>query len=117
MDESARRQSPIFSKSFDFLLWLLEHTEKFPKSERFRLAKRLEDSAFTFYESLIQSVHSKKRINLLFKADFELEKVRFYLRMAHRRKLSSTRQYHHAAGMLVEIGKLLGGWINSISED
>ena len=25
----------------DFILWLLHHTEKFPKSERFRLAVRL----------------------------------------------------------------------------
>jgi len=35
-----------FSQTYDFMLWLLHHTEKIPKSERFRLARRLEDTAF-----------------------------------------------------------------------
>ncbi len=37
------------------------HTEKFPKSERFRMAKRLEDSVFSFYELLIEATRSTKR--------------------------------------------------------
>ena len=48
----APKQSPIFAKTYDFVLWLLNLTEKFPKSERFRLARRLEDTAFTFYETV-----------------------------------------------------------------
>jgi hypothetical protein len=32
-----RKQSPMFTKTTDFIVWLLEHTEKFPKSERFRM--------------------------------------------------------------------------------
>jgi len=70
MDENTRKQSPIFSKTTDFLLWLLQHTEKFPKSERFRMAKRLEDTAFGFYELLIEATRSASRKRfLLLKAD------------------------------------------------
>jgi hypothetical protein len=70
MDENTRKQSPIFSKTTDFLLWLLQHTEKFPKSERFRMAKRLEDTAFGFYELLIEATRSTSRKRfLLLKAD------------------------------------------------
>ncbi len=115
MTEPSSRQSPIFTKSYDFILWLLEHTEKFPKSERFRLARRLEDSVFAFYELLIQTTRSPRKPYLLLKADVELEKVRLYIRMAEARQLINPRQYHHAAERLTEIGKLLGGWLKSVS--
>lgn len=82
MDDETRRQSPIFSKTSDFILWLLDHTEKFPKSERFRLARRLEDSAFAFYELLIQATRTSQKRRVLIQADLELEKLRLYVRMA-----------------------------------
>ncbi|MDY6874857.1 MAG: hypothetical protein SWK90_01450 [Chloroflexota bacterium] len=43
---SRGKQSPIFAKTYDFLLWLLGRTARFPKNERFRMAKRLEERAF-----------------------------------------------------------------------
>lgn len=112
-----RSQSPIFSKTSDFLLWLLNHTEKFPKSERFRMAKRLEDSAFAFYELLIEATRTTKRKRqLLLKADVELEKLRLFVRMSQQRKLTSHKQYHFASSSLVEVGKLLGGWLKTLPE-
>ena len=116
MDE--RRQSPIFTRTSDFILWLLNHTEKFPKSERFRMAKRLEDSVFSFYELLIEATRSTKRKRrLLIQADVELEKLRLYVRMSQQKKLTSISQYHFASGTLVEIGKLLGGWLRTVPEN
>ena len=110
-------QSPIFSKTYDFILWLLDHTEKFPKSERFRMARRLEDTAFEFYELLIEATRTKrKKQQLLWQADLVLDKLRLYVRMSHSRKLTNRGQYQHAAKMLVEIGNLLGGWIKSLTQ-
>lgn len=112
-----RNQSPIFSKTSDFLLWLLNHTEKFPKSDRFRMGKRLEDSAFRFYELLIEATRTRKRKRqLLLKADVKLEKLRLFVRMSQQRKLTSQRKYHFASASLMEIGKLLGGWLKTIPE-
>jgi hypothetical protein len=107
------KQSPIFSKTYDFLLWLLNHTENFPKSERFRMAKRLEDTAFNFFEHLILAVRERDKHTTLQKADQELEKLRLYIRLSQGRGLTSQRQYQYAANSLVEIGKLLGGWQKS----
>ena len=109
------KQSPIFSKSYDFILWLLNHTEKFPKNERFRLARRLEDTAFNFYELLVQAARGRNQVRLLHSADLELDKLRLYVRLSHARGLTTRRQYAHAAAQLVEIGKLLGGWLKSQS--
>ncbi len=109
--------SPIFSKSYDFLLWLLNHTEKFPKSERFRLARRIEDAAFEFYETLLHAARGGKRKQaLLLAADLVLDRLRLYVRLSHARGLTNDRQYEYAANSLVEIGKLLGGWLNSLTK-
>ncbi len=109
------KQSPIFSKTYDFILWLLNHTESFPKSERFRMGKRLEDSAFEFYELLIQATRtSKRKRQVLLDADLVLDKLRLYMRLSHARKLTSQSQYEYAAASLTEIGKLLGGWLETV---
>lgn len=107
-------QSPIFSKTYDYLLWLMNHTEHFPKSERFRLARRLEDSAFEFYELLVTATRSKRRAAVLLQADLVLDKLRLYTRLSNARGLTNDRQYHFASGQLVEIGKLLGAWLKSL---
>ena len=112
-----RKQSPIFTRTSDFIIWLLDHTEKFPKSERFRMGKKLEDCAFGFYEQLIIATRStKKKRQVLVHADAELEKLRLYIRLSQQRKLTSLSQYNFAANALIEIGKLLGGWLKVIPE-
>ena len=109
--------SPIFGKTYDFVLWLLNHTEKFPKSERFRLARRLEDAAFDFYELLVQATRTARRKQaLLLEADLALDRLRLYVRLSHARKLFTVDQYAYAAKALVEIGKLLGSWLKSVPE-
>ena len=110
----SEQQSPIFSKTYDFILWLLNHTEKFSKSERFRMARRLEDAAFAFYELLIKATRTKRKRAVLLDADLELDKLRLYVRLSHARGLTSQKQYQFAASQLVEIGKLLGGWLKSL---
>ncbi len=86
------KQSPIFSKTYDFILWLLNHTEKFPKNERFRMARRLEDTAFAFYETLIKAARtSRRKRSVLLEADLELDKLRLYIRLSHARCLTNKK--------------------------
>ena len=110
----AAEQSPIFSKTYDFTLWLLNHTEKYPKSERFRMARRLEDAVFDLHERFLRAARSKNPAVHLDEADLLLDKLRYYVRLSHQRKLMAMNQYEFAAKSLVEIGKLLGGWKRAI---
>ena len=111
----ADSQSPIFSKTYDFLLWLCNHTEGFPKSERFRMARRLEDTAFGFYELLIEATRAGRReYAVLLDADVALDKLRLYVRLSRDRDLTNPKQYKYAAEQLTEIGKLLGGWLKTL---
>ena len=105
---------PIFSKTYDLLAWLLTHTQKFPKSQRFVLAKRVEDAALNFQALLIKArkVTGAARAETLTLADVELEMLRISLRLCQDLKLLSFAQYEFGSKQIVEIGKLLGAWMN-----
>jgi len=105
------QQSPIFIKTEAFMLWLLQHTRKFPRDERFRLAARVEQILFTFHESLLYAAKTKETAHYLSKADAEFDMLRAYMRFALELKYTSPDQYRYLAEQMTEIGKLLGGWM------
>jgi four helix bundle protein len=103
----------IFTRTFDFLVWLLERAESFPRSQRFVVTARLQQAALDFHERLFEANARKGRARLerLRAADEALDKVRHYLRLVTRLGWLSAGQYRHAARLVAELGRLLGGWI------
>ena len=104
---------PIFTRTFDFLSWLVPATQPF--SARAALHR---DAAAAGTPPLICASGWKKptaaagreRLEPPATADEALAKVRYYLRLAQRWGWLSAGQYQHVAGMVAEIGRLLGGW-------
>ena len=105
------QESPIFVKSLETLRWVLDHTKKFPKHQRFVMAKRIEEAALDFHDCLIGATKaSGGKATSLDEADFHLERLKTYNRLCRDLKLLSFGQYEHLAGRLDELGRLLGGW-------
>lgn len=102
----------IFTRTFDFLVWLLPSTNHLPRTHRHTFTCRLLDAAFDLRERLEEANLRKgaARQERLEQADEALARTRLYLRLALRCGWYSTGQHEHAAKMLVEIGRLLGGW-------
>jgi hypothetical protein len=103
----------IFTRTYDFLTWLIPRTVGFPRSQRFVVTKRLQDAALDFQEHIIEAnrLRGRARLEQLRRADAALDKVRLYLRLAVRWAWLSEGQYHHVSQMVKEIGGLLGGWV------
>lgn len=104
----------IFTRTFDLLTWLLPQTEKFPRSQRFAVTKRMQDAALNFQELIFEANAvgaGRLRRQRLYEADAELTKLRLYLRLAHRWHWLNDGQYEHVSGLVAEIGRLLGGWL------
>jgi hypothetical protein len=108
------KQSPIFSKTYDFVAWLIPLTIKFPRQQRFVLAAALQQEALRFQGLLVEAAHRQRPGPTLIDADVELDKLRTHLRLCRDLALVSAGQYEHAARMLTEVGRLLGGWQKSI---
>ena len=109
------KESPIFTKSFDLLAWLLPATLKFPREHRFVLAQRAQNAAFNFYEAITAASLSESGLKHLQQADVELQRLRLYLRLCQRLQLFNKGQYEHVSLMMEETGKLLGGWLKKRS--
>jgi len=109
---SPESEMPIFTRTFDFLTWLLPATNHFPRAHRFTFTQRLLNAAFDLREYLEQANYrqGKARLERLDRADEALNRVRTYLRLAVRWEWLTSGQYQHVAEMVTEIGKLLGGW-------
>lgn len=109
--QETRPQSPLFVKTYDFLLWLLPLTLKFPKSQRFLLAERLSGLALDYYDEILTAVAEPERqADSLRAADRLLTKIRLYLRLSFDLHCISLGQFEHAAERVDELGRLLGGW-------
>ncbi|HLE90951.1 MAG TPA: diversity-generating retroelement protein Avd [Anaerolineales bacterium] len=106
------QEMPIFTRTFDFLTWLLPVTNHFPTAHRHTFTKRLLDAAFDLREQLEAANHrmGKERLAYIRSADESLDKVRTYLRLAAKWDWLSQGQYQHVSNMVAEIGRLLGGW-------
>ncbi len=108
-----KQEMVIFTRTFDFVDWLIPRTLAFPRSQRFVVTRRLQDAALDFYELVLEAngCWGQARLEKLRQADAALDKIRHYLRLVSRWKWLSQGQYRHAAAMVAEIGRLLGGWI------
>ncbi|MBK6432558.1 MAG: diversity-generating retroelement protein Avd [Anaerolineae bacterium] len=111
--------TPIFTRTYDFLTWLLPATNHFPRAYRHSFTQRLLDAAFDLRERLEEAnVRLRSaRLERLARADEALAKVRVYLRLAVQWGWLSGGQYAHVAAMVAEIGRLLGGWLKITPSD
>lgn len=107
----------ILNRAFDLLDWLLPKGERFPRAYRHTVSQRLMDAALDLQDHLFeaQSRRGRSRQDALISADVALNRLRLYLRLAHRWRWLSDGQYEHVSRMVAEIGRLLGGWIRQVA--
>ena len=110
MAESTIKAVP---KLYDVIMWLMARVEKFPRSQKFTLGDRIVKVALDTLDLLIEATYTRDRLPLLRKANVQLEKLRFLIRLCHDFKLLSSKQYTYVSGEINEVGKRIGGWIRS----
>jgi len=106
----AKKEAPVLQRMYLFLQWLIRRVNHFPRSQRFILGDRIENSALDIQRLLVQAVFSRQKKDILRQANLELEQLRWLLRLAHDEKLLTRDQYYFAADCLHEIGRQVGGW-------
>ena len=109
-------ESPLFVRTYDFLLWFIPQVQKLPRIHRFGLAERIQRLALDFQDAIVaagKSTGTPRREKLAL-ADIQLEQMRVWIRFARDMQLITIRQYEHAARSLGEVGRLLGAWIKQV---
>jgi hypothetical protein len=112
------QETPLFTKTFDLLVYIFQISEKFPRSQRMVLGRRVQETALGFLDLLLRARKCAvaERLDLLHQADIELDRLRYTVRLCQELGLLSLKQYQYAAGLLVETGRLLGTWVKRYNE-
>ena len=100
----------IFHKTYEFIKWVHTLLNKFPKSEKYTMAQKIENTALNFLESIIQSNNDFDKKFSLQKAIIELDKLRIFFRLSKDLQFISFAQYEYGSNLINEIGRMLGGW-------
>jgi len=106
---------PIINQSYDVYKTIVYINGKLSKRYLFSLGSSLEQSAIDFLEYLIMAKHAPKPMKAayLIKASAQLEIIRFKLRLFLELELVNETKIFQAQSKLQNIGRMLGGWLNS----
>lgn len=102
---------PLFIKWMEILDWVLDRSEKFPKSVRFSLAGRVMNSTFDILDLIVEAIYTKNRKPVLVKINLILEKLRVLFRISFSRRYINSNQFRFINEQLEEVGKMVGGWM------
>jgi hypothetical protein len=84
-----------------------------PKSERFTLGAEIRESIWRGLKLIVRASASRRRLPLLQDLDTEVKTLLALLRVGHGLGVVPDKKYQLMSARLVEIGKMLGGWIKS----
>jgi len=109
--------TPLFVKTHDFIFWLMNHTQRFPKRLRGTYTQRLENAAFEFEELILManSTRKERRREYIELADGRLICLRALLRYSSDWELLGGSQAAFASQCVDELGRLLGAWLKVTS--
>ena len=106
-------ETPVFSKTYDLLRWLVPATLNFPRSQRFVAAATLQEGAQAFLRQLMHAQRSTQPLGPLTTADATLAQLKFNWRLAQDWQLITPGQFEHGVRLMEEVGRLLGAWLKT----
>jgi hypothetical protein len=107
---------PVITKAFDLTREMMARTRKLPRELRFVLGDRMLTTVYDVLDLLLEAKYARSKRALLDRANLLLERLRFQVRLCVEEKLISIRQFEYVAGMIQEIGQMVGGWRKSVKE-
>ena len=98
---------------YQLVLWLIPILDNLPRRQKFQLGDRIETAALDILQTLIEAAYTKERQALLQKANLGLEQLRFWIRLAKDLQLLDFKRYEHAARLIDDLGRQVGGWLRA----
>lgn len=106
-----RTELQVIQDLYDFTLWLMRHTEKFPRHHRYSLGMAMEGRLQRILELLLRAKFTRDKTDVLNDANIELEILRFQVRLAKDLRALPAKSHAHAARYMQGIGRQIGGWL------
>ncbi len=102
----------IFQKTYDFLFWIKPVVQRFSKSHKYSLGLQLETEVLYLLKYITRANMSRdNKRALIQECMVRYETTKVLVRLSKDYKLISLKQYEFASDKLLEIGRMLGGWL------
>jgi hypothetical protein len=90
----------------------------FPKCKRYTLGQRIDQVTLEIIELIITAgyISREQKLPILQKASIKLEIIKILIRLSFDTKCLDNKKYQNTSFQIMEIGKMLGGWIKSTRE-
>lgn len=105
----------IQQKIYDMMLYAYPITAQFPKSEKFTLVADIKKQMDILLERCIEAKKKYFKKSTLQEMDVANEKLMVYIRLSCDLHYISVHTYGVWADKLVEIGKMIGGWLKAVN--
>lgn len=110
-------QEPVvLTRAFDLAREMTRRTRKLPRDLRPVLGDRMLTTTYDILDAMITARYSRNNKVALEQANLMLTRLRFQIRLCVEEKLMSLRQYEYLAGLVEEVGRMVGGWRKSLRE-
>lgn len=106
----------VVTHTYDLLKYIVPQLLKFPRSQKFVLADKIQNNLTHVLELLIEAYYTGRaeKGGILKRANIELEKLRYLLRLAYDLRCINARRYEYTQLKVDEIGKQVGAWLKSV---
>ena len=108
---------PLFQKIYN-LYRLIDHfTPDIPKAKRYTLWQLCEQEVLKLLKDLIGTSHQMgdKRVQALLIMSQRVDLLKVFFRLCKDTKTLNEKNYLSVESLLQEIGKMVGGWLKSVS--
>ncbi len=89
---------------------------QYPKGEKFALVADIKRCMDVMLERIIEANKKYYKKTTLQELDVEVEKLKAYVRLSYNLGFLPPKKYEQWSGLVVEIGRMVGGWIKSVSK-
>ena len=114
--EQLNNEVPILKKISDLYREFYQYLKTFPKKDQYMLGRHCEESILIILELILSAVRlpKKQKEKLLYEASSKLDVLKVLVRTAHELKILDNKKYLSCEEKILEIGRMLGGWIKSL---
>lgn len=108
---------PVFQKTYDLYKSFYSLVLDFPKKDRYTIGQRIENTILDILENIIAASQLSKleKVPTLQKASIKLDVLKILIRCCKDLKIIDNKKYLTFESQIIEIGKMLGGWIKASS--
>ena len=109
---------PAFSKLYELYKNISNYLPLFPKGKRYTLGQKIDQTTLDIIELVVTAGYSARdqKVVILQKASIKLDLLKMLTRLSLDTKCLDNKKYQQLSAQLVEIGKMLGGWIKSVRQ-